>query len=171
MKKNKKFLLSLIISILLFLGYNFLPANVINTITGTPSSPSNSAYVMHVVDGDTLKIKINGKVERLRMLGIDTPESVHPDPNKNTEAGKMASNFTKSQLEGKNITLEYDVEMHDNYGRILAYVYYNGEMFNETLLREGYAKVLTVSPNRKYEERFRSLETMAKLKKIGIWKK
>lgn len=170
MKRKKNIFLSLIISILLFLGYNFLPANFMNAIMGNMSSHSNSAYVMRVVDGDTLKIKINGKVERLRMLGIDTPESVHPDPNRNTREGKIASEFTKSHLEGKNITLEYDVEKHDKYGRILAYVYYNGEMFNETLLKQGYAKVLIVSPNRKYEERFKSLEALAKLKKLGIWK-
>ncbi|NLK43715.1 MAG: hypothetical protein GX300_04905, partial [Tissierellia bacterium] len=85
--------------------------------------------VVRVVDGDTLIIEMEDKEERVRLIGVDTPESVHPDASKNVKAGKIASDFTKSRLEGKYIELEFDVQERDRYGRILAYVWHEGEMF------------------------------------------
>ncbi len=167
--KIKGGLYGIILSVILFAAYNFVPDSLLNKFS-ISNNTSNTAYVERVVDGDTLKIIYNGKHERLRMLGIDTPESVHPSSYKNTPEGKIASEYTKSRLEGKNVTLEFDTEMHDKYGRILAYVYLGDEMINETLLKNGYAHVLIVPPNKKYENRFKSLEYMAKIKKIGIWK-
>jgi len=125
--------------------------------------------VLRVVDGDTLIIEMDNKEERVRLIGVDTPESVHPDASKNVEAGKIASEFTKSRLEGEYIELEFDVQERDRYGRLLAYVWHNGEMFNKVLLREGYAQVATFPPNVKYVEEFTQLEKEAREGKRGLW--
>ena len=125
--------------------------------------------VVRVVDGDTLIIEMEDKEERVRLIGVDTPESVHPDASKNVETGKIASDFTKSRLEGEYIELEFDVQERDRYGRILAYVWHDGEMYNKVLLREGYAQVATFPPNVKYVEDFTQLEKEAREAKRGLW--
>ncbi len=125
-----------------------------DTNTVVLSKTKNEYKVLRVVDGDTIVIDYNGIEEKVRMIGIDTPESVHPDAQKNTTEGKTASEYTKMMLEGKNITLELDVQERDMYGRLLAYVYLNGVMFNKTLLENGYAEVSTYPPNVKYVDDF-----------------
>lgn len=157
MKKNKK-IISLLVTVVtaLFVFIN-----------------SNNSYenykVVKVVDGDTIVVEHKGKEERVRLIGVDTPESVHPDASKNTEEGKTASKFTKSKLEGKEVELEFDVQERDKYGRLLAYVWINGEMYNKVLLKEGYAKVATFPPNVKYVDEFTSLEKEARENKKGLW--
>lgn len=132
--------------------------------------PSGDDYpVVRVVDGDTIILDMDGTEERVRLIGIDTPESVHPDASRNVPYGKIASAFTKEQLEGKTVTVEYDVQERDKYGRILAYVYLDGKMFNETLLEEGHAKVATYPPNVKYVEDFTALQEQAREEKKGVW--
>lgn len=141
----------------------------INTIEKT-LAPSPVTYtVKRVVDGDTLKIDYNGKEESVRLIGVDTPESVHPDESKNTEFGKKASEFSKNYLEGKQISLEFDVQERDKYGRLLAYVYLNGIMYNKTLLEEGYAKIATYPPNVKYVDDFTKIQEEARNNKKGLW--
>ncbi|MDP4133614.1 MAG: stalk domain-containing protein [Bacillota bacterium] len=110
--------------------------------------------VINVVDGDTFTVNMNGVKEKIRLIGIDTPESVHPDAEKNTEAGKIASDYTSSLLSGKKVALEYDVQKRDMYGRILAYAYLDGVMINKKLLSEGYAVISTWPPNVKHVEEF-----------------
>ena len=125
--------------------------------------------VLKVVDGDTIQIEFNGKKERVRLIGIDTPESVHPDETKNTENGKKASEYTKLLLEGKSVSLEFDVEERDKYGRLLAYVYLDKEMINKKLLADGYAQLETVPPNVKYVDEFTTVLEEAKKEKRGLW--
>jgi len=138
--------------------------------TGSAENPSEELYeVLKVVDGDTIQIRFNGKKERLRLIGIDTPESVHPDETKNTENGRIASEYAKSLLEGKSVSLEFDVEERDQYGRLLAYVYVDGEMINKKLIKDGYAQLETVPPNVKYVEEFKALLNEAKQEKRGLW--
>ena len=117
-------------------------------------SQPNTYKVIRVVDGDTFKINYNGKEESVRLIGIDTPESVHPDASKNVVEGKSASDYAKNLLEGKDITLEFDVQERDHYGRLLAYAYFGGTMVNKLLLQEGYAQVSTYPPNIKYVAEF-----------------
>lgn len=132
--------------------------------------PGDELYdVLKVVDGDTIQIRFNGKKERLRLIGIDTPESVHPDETKNTENGKKASEYAKSLLEGKKVKLEFDVEERDQYGRLLAYVYVDEIMINKKLIEDGYAQLETVPPNVKYVEDFKALLKEAKQAKRGLW--
>ena len=125
--------------------------------------------VIRVVDGDTLIIDYNGTEERVRLIGVDTPESVHPNEEKNTKFGKKASEFSKNYLENKEVTLEFDVQERDQYGRLLAYVYLNNVMYNKTLLQEGYAKIATYPPNVKYVDDFTAIQEEARNNKKGLW--
>lgn len=128
-----------------------------------------TARVTRVVDGDTLEVQIDGKKERVRLIGIDTPESVHPDASKNIEAGKIALEFTRSKLEGKEVELEFDVQERDQYGRLLAYIYLDGLMFNKTLLEMGYARLATYPPNVKYLDDFTKIQEEARKNNKGFW--
>lgn len=125
--------------------------------------------VVRVVDGDTIIVEMDGANERIRLIGIDSPESVHPDEDRNTEYGRIAAEFTANQLEGKTVTLEFDVEERDQYDRILAYVYLDGKMFNKILLEEGHAKVTTYPPNVRYADSFVALQKQAQKNRKGIW--
>lgn len=157
---------------------NKLSSTILNESTGTYSNStieeetklSSETYkVIRVVDGDTIIIDYNGKEERIRLIGVDTPESVHPNAEKNTEFGKTASDFTKANLENKFVKIELDVQEHDKYGRLLAYIYVDGKMYNKTLLEEGYAKIATFPPNVKYVDDFKAIQKDAENNKKGLW--
>jgi len=124
--------------------------------------------VNRVVDGDTIEVKMAETKEKVRLIGIDTPETVHPEKDEEPY-GKEASDFSKERLKGQEIRLELDVEERDRYGRILAYVWLGDEMFNETLLLEGYARLATFPPNVKYVERFTAAQKEARESKRGLW--
>ncbi|MDP3973736.1 MAG: thermonuclease family protein [Candidatus Daviesbacteria bacterium] len=134
------------------------------------TSPKNEAVlVTKVVDGDTIRI---GN-QTIRLIGIDTPETVHP--TKAVECfGKQASQKTKELLEGQFVTLEKDVSETDKYSRLLRYVYLPLDdermlFINDFLIREGFAQVLTYPPDVKYDERFRAAEREAKENLRGLW--
>ena len=80
------------------------------------------AYVIKTVDGDTLQLKVNGKTERVRMIGVDTPETHHPKKPVQ-HYGPEAEQFTRDHLQGKTVYFELDVRERDRYGRIIAYVW------------------------------------------------
>lgn len=146
--------------------------NIINDTTETNElvMEDTTLYkVVRVVDGDTIVVDFNDKDEKVRLIGIDTPESVHPDANKNTEEGITASDFTKNLLSDKSVSLEFDVSERDRYGRLLAYVYLEGEMVNKTLLKEGYAQVATYPPNVAYVDDFTELQRIARENAVGFW--
>ncbi|MDQ0247111.1 micrococcal nuclease [Bacillus fengqiuensis] len=128
------------------------------------------AVVEKVVDGDTLKVNVNGKSETVRLLLVDTPESVHPSKPVQPYAVE-ASNFVKEQLpEGKKIELELDAGERDKYRRLLAYVWIDKKMLNEWLLEKGYARVAYVfEPNTKYVDRFREVQKKAQEQELNIW--
>ena len=126
--------------------------------------------VTRVVDGDTVDISpaVDGN-SRVRLIGVDTPETKDPDCGVQPY-GEEASNFTDSRLRGKRVGLEFDVAKTDRFDRLLAYVYpSNDEMFNETLLREGYAQVATFPPNVKYVDRFLAAQEEAREAGRGLW--
>lgn len=139
------------------------------TKTATINDKTETAKVTRVVDGDTLVVNYKGAEEKVRLIGVDTPESVHPDITRNVEEGIIASNFTKDKLEGKEVELEFDVQERDQYGRMLAYAYLDGVMFNKTLLEEGYAQVATYPPNVKYVEEFTEIQRVARENNKGLW--
>jgi endonuclease YncB( thermonuclease family) len=131
------------------------------TVTTPP--PATTAQVAvkvtRVIDGDTIEISplIDG-TQDVRLIGVDTPETYGGEE----PCGPEASNFTTSSLEGRQVRLEFDEDMYDPYGRLLAYVWMpDGTMFNEVLVEEGYASVSTYPPNDKYEQRFIAAEATA----------
>lgn len=127
------------------------------------------AKVINVVDGDTIRVKYEtGQQESIRLIGIDTPETHHPSKPVGC-FGPEAENFTRITLDGKEVSLEYDIEKMDKYGRTLAYVYLDNNRFNDELLRQGFAKVLNIEPNTKYARKYSLLEIEAKKSEVGLW--
>ena len=130
----------------------------------------DTAYkVVRVIDGDTVKIDYNGEATNVRLIGVDTPETVHP--NKPVEAyGKEASNFTKNLLQGESVYLRYDGQRTDTFGRLLAYVYRvpDGLFVNLEIVRQGYGHVYTQFPF-KHIEVFRYYGNRARTAGKGLY--
>ncbi len=126
--------------------------------------------VSSVVDGDTFDISpAVDDIERVRLIGVDTPETRHPRCGAQPY-GREASEFTRTELEGQQVELEFDVERVDPYDRLLAYVYPEGEeMFNERLLREGFGQLAIFPPNVRYEDRFEDAQEEAREARRGLW--
>ncbi|MFH1799417.1 MAG: thermonuclease family protein [Candidatus Omnitrophota bacterium] len=140
---------------------------------------SDTLTVIRASDGDTLKLS-NG--EKVRLIGIDTPESSNnaklrrdakrtgQDSKEIIRMGKEAAAFTRKLVQGKNVTLEFDVRKRDKYGRLLAYVYLEDKTFvNAEIMKAGYAQVMTIPPNVKYQEMFLTMEREAREGKRGLW--
>ncbi|MBR4196367.1 MAG: thermonuclease family protein [Synergistaceae bacterium] len=171
---------AIIIIIIAGIAYFFGGDSVLN-FSGNESGNQDfvQAVIVRAVDGDTAVVKVDGQERRVRFLGVDTPETVHP--NKPVQFfGKEASNFTKESLNGRRVWLEYDANPQDRYGRHLAYIWLNnpktinessirGNMFNAKLLLGGYAKVMIIKPNKRYESEFRKFQEEARNKKLGVW--
>lgn len=133
------------------------------------------ARVVRVIDGDTVEVAVRDAAgaehtETIRLIGVDTPETVHPRVGVQPW-GLEASEFTKRLLPpGEPVFLELDVEERDRYGRLLAYLYLpNGEMLNSLLLSEGLAQLLTIPPNVKHVDWFVSLQREARAARRGMW--
>ena len=136
--------------------------------------------VERAVDGDTLKL---GTGERVRLIGIDTPEMheseklyrdaarTHQDVRTIQALGRRAYEFTRSLVEGKLVRLEFDVERRDKYGRLLAYVYLvnEGTFVNAEIVKQGYASLMTYPPNVKHADLFLKLYQEARENKRGLW--
>lgn len=141
-------------------------------------SEFEKALVKRVVDGDTIVVILNGLEEKVRLIGVNTPESAGKYKNNPQDYGKESSDFTKRSLLGRVVYFEKDVGDKDKYGRLLRYVWLtepsNGNleenMFNAILVSEGYAKVMTIQPNVKYKKTFTSFEKKARNNKKGLWK-
>jgi micrococcal nuclease len=129
--------------------------------------PSPLARVARVVDGDTVLLSSG---ERVRLIGVDTPESVKPDTPVQCFA-RRASAFTHGLLDGERVRLVSDAERRDRYGRLLAYVYRarDGLFVNAELVRRGYARTLTIAPNVRFAARFASLAADARHAGKGLW--
>ena len=175
---------AIIIIIIGVIAYFFGGESVFNLSGNNSGNDSGNqdfvqAVIVRAVDGDTAVVKIDGQEKRVRFLGVDTPETVHP--NKPVQFyGKEASNFTKESLNGRRVWLEYDSNPQDRYGRHLAYIWLNNpktinestireNMFNAKLLLGGYAKVMIIKPNKRYESEFRKFQEEARNKKLGVW--
>jgi len=127
-----------------------------------------TVLVSRVIDGDTIEVRLHGTTTAVRLIGVDTPETVHPTVGIECY-GPAASDFTTSRLEGQRVSLEFDVERTDRYGRTLAYVWNGGGLFNATLVRSGYAQVSTYPPNVKYVDRFVAAQRKARTGDRGLW--
>lgn len=140
------------------------------TVTEASTKAKEKVFVTRVIDGDTIEVspKING-AEDVRLIGIDTPETAG-SPLGEQPYGEKATEFSEEKLEGRRVELRFDVEKKDQYDRLLAYVYLpNGSMFNETLLRKGYAQVVTFPPNVRHLGSFEAARREAREAGRGIW--
>lgn len=146
--------------------------------TGGRSRPADVGTVVGVVDGDTVDIEIGGRRERVRLLGIDTPEVYVDDGRGPAECfGPEASAFTSELLaDGTDVRLERDVVGRDDYGRLLAYVYVladgeitGGTMVNEAIVRRGFARPLIIAPNGAHATLLVAAATAAEADDVGLW--
>ena len=142
-------------------------------VTTETEQPSNrntvDVEVVSVTDGDTIKVRINGQIESVRFLLVDTPETKHPRLGEQP-FGQEAKSFTKNMLEGKTVQLEKDVSDRDKYGRLLYYLYVDGKSVQEELLRNGLARVAYIyAPNTKYVDQYYAIQKEAQAKGKGIW--
>ncbi len=126
-----------------------------------------SSRVIYVYDGDTIKIA-NG--EKVRYLGIDTPEMNYKNPPAQYFA-KDAKAFNQRLVDGKIVRLEFDARERDKYQRLLAYVYVDDIFINKKMIEEGYAKILIIPPNEKHANEFLKLQRRARQEGKGIWAK
>ena len=134
--------------------------------------------VVYVIDGDTIKFQVdknqsliieNGNDNNpeakdipedfdmdgeniIRLIGIDCPESASHDESKNTEEGRLATEYVKSLIEGKTVGLEFDIEKKDKYDRFLAYVWLDGTLVNKDIYQAGHGELMMIPPNTKYED-------------------
>ena len=132
----------------------------------------DTAVVTTVVDGDTIDVSIGGRDERVRLLGIDTPEVHVAEGAKPDCFGPEASAFTAALLPaGTAVRLERDVVGRDHYGRLLAYVYVvdGGVLVNEELVRRGMARPLHIEPNGTFAARFVAAARRAEAEGLGLW--
>ena len=138
-------------------------------LLGGRTAATLDAKVTHVVDGDTIVVTLSdGRVETVRLLGIDTPETVDPDRPVGCY-GPEASAYTHARLGGRSVRLETDSEERDRYGRLLAYVYLDGERVNDELLRLGYARLLVIPPNGTHDRSLLAIELAARAAGRGLW--
>jgi micrococcal nuclease len=162
------------------------PIKIYTSGNGKYSIPFGKSYdytdirVRRVVDGDTLELESG---ERVRLIGIDTPEMhasrklerdaarSHEDRSTIKKLGQRAYKFTQGLVEGKRVSLEFDVDRYDTYGRLLAYVYLkeDGTFVNARIVEEGYASLMTFPPNVKYADLFLRLYRQARENRRGLW--
>lgn len=173
-KRQKKKILTTLATLVIAALYSLYQGDpvLIGIHSATTGTTSTSSYpVVHVVDGDTLDIERGGSKERLRLIGINSPESV--DPRRPVECfGKEASKHANELLSGQYVMLETDPTQGvlDKYGRTLAYVLLlGGENFNELMIRDGYAYEYTYDKPYKYQNIFKDAERDAQTHERGLW--
>ena len=142
---------------------------VIKQLSASDSQDVVETYlVTRVVDGDTIDVLIDGENKRVRYIGVNTPETVHP--SKPVECfGAEASNRNKELVAGKQVRLVKDVSETDKYGRLLRYVYVDDVFVNLILIKEGYANASTYPPDVVYNDVFREAEQEARESEVGLW--
>lgn len=173
---KRKWVWGLVIIILIIIIFSSLSKNkepeksqeiIKVTPTGTQKeSGQNKFLVTKVTDGDTVVVNIDGKEKSVRLIGIDAPELKE-------DLGIEAKNKLKELIENKEVFLENDESQEDQdiYGRILRYIFINNELVNQKMIEDGWAKEYTYKKAYKNQQEFKTAETQAKEKNLGIWKK
>ena len=181
LKNSIKILLAILIAMGILYGISLVThGNERNTFSNQASvSLSTSSTspidmdvypVSRVVDGDTIVVMVGGKEEKVRLIGVNTPETV--DPRKPVECfGKEASDFLKHMLSGSSVRLESDATQsdRDSFGRLLRYVYRNDVLINEEIISSGYGFEYTFSVPYKFQSEFKASERYAREGKVGLW--
>lgn len=162
------------------LNINFDSEKAIFSIPLGRSYDYTDIRVSRVIDGDTLQLEDG---QRVRLIGIDTPEihksdKLYRDAQRSEQdiktiqkLGEVAYEFTKKLVEGKRVSLEFDLDRYDRYDRLLAYVYLkDGTFVNAEIVKQGYASLMTITPNVKYADLFLKLYHQAREDQRGLWK-
>jgi micrococcal nuclease len=143
---------------------------------GPEHDDAGLATVVEVVDGDTIDVEIGGRTERVRLIGIDTPETKRPDTPIECY-GPEASAFVAALLPvGIEVRIERDVVGRDDYGRLLAYVHLvgghaaNSDVFvNMEIVEQGFARPLSIEPNSTFAQEFADAARQAERRDVGLW--
>ena len=128
---------------------------------------------MRTVDGDTVHVRLVDRIEKVRYIGINTPEVHHPTRGEEP-GGRAATEINRGLVGGRAVRLEPDVQLRDRYRRLLAYVWVKRAdgvevMVNAEMVRLGYAQVMTIPPNVRHAEMFRKLAAEAREQRRGLW--
>jgi len=180
------FIALFILPLVIYHIYGSEPVKIYHSEDGKFTIPLGRSYnytdilVKRVIDGDTLQLEDG---ERVRLIGIDTPEMHESNKlrrdsqrsGQNTSAiqelGRQSFEFTRGLVEGKNVSLEFDVERYDKYGRLLAYVYLkDGTFVNAEIVKQGYSSLMTIPPNVRYSDLFLRLYRDARESHRGLWR-
>lgn len=147
-------------------GWDLIPGE----LSGTPGHAVLEGRVVAVVDGDTVRVRVDGREETVRYIGIDTPETKRPGSPVEC-FGPAAGAANERLVDGREVRLEVGEEERDRYDRLLAYVYRSadGRFVNETLVQEGYARPLAIEPNVGHAEAFSALADEARESGRGLW--
>jgi|SRR5690349_1948019 len=137
-------------------------------VDGEAAPATARAAVVRAIDGDTIEARVDGRIEDVRYIGVDTPETVKPDTPVQC-FGPRASRFNHRLMEGRSVRLVFGVERRDVYGRLLAYVYLGHRLVNAMLVRRGLARTLTIAPNDRFASLFRRLALRAARAGRGLW--
>jgi len=140
--------------------------------TAAPSAVvAGAGTVVHVIDGDTIVVDIEGVEEHVRLIGIDTPETKKPDHPVECFGPEASARLGELLPPGTAVRLERDAEARDQYGRLLAYVFRLGDdqFVEEVMLREGMGAVLDIAPNSAYRSRLGEAAADAKSARRGLW--
>ena len=158
--------------------YKDEPSLLVQVVHDAPLIQKNESLVqktsfpvLRIIDGDTIVVEINRIPEKVRLIGVNTPETV--DPRKKVECfGKEASRFTSSMLMGISVTLESDASQgeRDRYGRLLRYIFLpDGTLFNKTIIAEGYGYEYTYQVPYRYMNEFKDAQYSAQKLQKGLW--
>lgn len=161
----------MVLSVWLTAWLGLSPAACRSAVPEPPGGRLDEAVIVSVIDGDTVEIELDGRAYRVRLLGIDTPESVHPEVPEQCY-GKEASEALAQLLpSGTVVSIERDVEAHDHYGRLLLYLtrQSDGLFINLWLVREGLAEAVFYAPNLHYRPVLQRARQQARVEGRGLW--
>jgi len=150
----------------------FLPLLVILALVSVAAAAPRplEGVVVKIIDGDTIHVRTAERIEKIRYIGINTPEIHHPTRGEEP-GGRDASEANRRLVAGRHVRLELDVQSRDRYGRLLAYVWVGETMINAELVRQGYAQVMTVPPNVRYQRLLVDLQRDARQAGRGLWRR
>jgi micrococcal nuclease len=145
-------------------------ASLLAACTASQAGPTLEGTVVRVVDGDTIHVRLGERIEKVRYIGVNTPEIHHP--RKGVEPGGREARLVNLDLVlGRRVRLDTDVQTRDRYGRLLAYVWIGDLMVNAEMVRRGYAQVMTVPPNVRHQALFLKLQRDAREAGRGRWRR
>jgi micrococcal nuclease len=134
-----------------------------------PPTEPGTGVVRRVVDGDTIELRIGRANETVRLLGIDTPETVHPAKPVECFGPEASSRATQLLPVGTVVRIQRDIEARDHFGRLLLYVFVGEAMVNEVLLQEGFGRPLSIEPNVSHSLSFARIAGEARSRGTGLW--